>query len=395
MHIFYAWEWGAGVGHLRRFAPIAEHLHARGHRITVVARDTMQVRQFFPRQRFGLLQAPVQIGPGATRFANPHTIAGLVWNLGFDHPHRIEGMFDAWSLLMRQFKADALISDFGLAAAIVARAHGIPTVRMGTGFECPPAGEPLPSLFGGASTVAEDEQRLAESMRINIDRALGANGLRPTDGWAEILGPPDRCVLATLPPLDPYQSARGDAEYVGVWDSDAGASPRWPAGGELRALAYLKPFPMLARLLAVLNEMGIGVSVVGDGIIDRQLRDLDERMTVVCRRLVNLREAAAQCQLMITNGNHGTTVRALALGLPVLVCPLFIEQRLNARAVEAHRLGVSVRVDQPEMFATGIARLLGSPELGQNVRRFAAEYEPLLEGAEQRATERIEKVLLG
>lgn len=393
MHVLYAWEWGAGVGHLRRFAPIAERLTDGGHRLTIVPRDTMQVRRFFSRQRFGLLQSPVQLGRTAPRFPNPQTIAGLAWNLGFDHPDRIEGVFDAWSGLIRHLRPDALISDFGLAASIIARAHGIPTVRIGTGFECPPAQDQPASLFGEASTVTADEQRLAESVLLNINRVLRAMGLGTMSGWSEIVGAPDRSVLATIPPLDPYRQARGDAEYVGVWDNDAGVPPRWPVGGETRAIAYLKPFPMLTRLLSVLNEMGVGVTVIGDGISASQLSSLDRRMTAVCPELVNLREAASECQFMITNGNHGTTVRSLSLARPVLACPLFIEQRLTGRLVEAHGVGVQVSVDKPETFADRVAKLVGDQEIPKNLSRFITDSQSLLAGAEERAVERICRIL--
>ncbi|NIL96491.1 MAG: hypothetical protein GTO62_04940, partial [Planctomycetales bacterium] len=52
----------------------------------------------------------------------------------------------------------------------------------------------------------------------------------------------------------------------GIGPGAGGIPPTWPSGEGKRVFAYLKPFPALPKLLAMLNQLGCPAIVYGDAI---------------------------------------------------------------------------------------------------------------------------------
>src|SRR3954453_21459611 len=63
----------------------------------------------------------------------------------------------------------------------------------------------------------------------------------------------------------------------------------------------------------------------------------------------------AHAALVVCHGGSGTTFAALAAGVPLVICPLFADQPVNGRLVEAAGCGLSV--DAPDA-AVGALRAL-------------------------------------
>ena len=76
---------------------------------------------------------------------------------------------------------------------------------------------------------------------------------------------------------------------------------------------------------------------------------------------------------MVTHAGHGTLLKALAAGVPVVCVPMGRDQHDNtARAL---RLGVGVRVSKrarPRQIAAAVRRVLGHPGYARAARRLAA-----------------------
>ncbi len=66
-------------------------------------------------------------------------------------------------------------------------------------------------------------------------------------------------------------------------------------------------------------------------------------------------DAFAQARLVVCHGGSGTTFGALAAGLPLVLCPLFADQRANADLIDQAGLGVVHHPVQARM--GGVARL--------------------------------------
>ena len=66
-------------------------------------------------------------------------------------------------------------------------------------------------------------------------------------------------------------------------------------------------------------------------------------------RFVPQADVFGHASLVVTHGGSGTTLGALAAGLPLVVVPLFADQPDNARRVEA--VGAGVIAEPPGMRA--------------------------------------------
>jgi MGT family glycosyltransferase len=88
-----------------------------------------------------------------------------------------------------------------------------------------------------------------------------------------------------------------------------------------------------------------------------------------------LRHAAA----VVTHGGHGTVVRALAAGVPLVILPHGRDQADNARRITARDAGITLsRRAKPPKIAAAVQRLLATPayraaaeQLGSAIRRDA------------------------
>jgi UDP:flavonoid glycosyltransferase YjiC (YdhE family) len=91
-------------------------------------------------------------------------------------------------------------------------------------------------------------------------------------------------------------------------------------------------------------------------------------------------EVLKQAIAVVTHGGHGTVVRALAAGVPLVVMPHGRDQADNAVRVTARNAGVSInRKSHPATIAAVIRRILDDPryrqgaaQLGRSIRRDAA-----------------------
>ena len=83
---------------------------------------------------------------------------------------------------------------------------------------------------------------------------------------------------------------------------------------------------------------------------------------------------ALRCDLAIVHGGSGTTVAALARGIPLVAVPMFADQMHNADRLVAHRLGL--RVD-PHQIADGLPQavdaVLADHRYRANTQRLAAQ----------------------
>jgi UDP:flavonoid glycosyltransferase YjiC (YdhE family) len=77
-----------------------------------------------------------------------------------------------------------------------------------------------------------------------------------------------------------------------------------------------------------------------------------------------------EASLVVTHGGHGTAMRALSHGLPLLVMPMGRDQDDIALRVEARNLGLTLppTASEPEI-AAALNRLISEPHFGVAARR--------------------------
>ncbi|WP_421118619.1 glycosyltransferase [Aquihabitans daechungensis] len=81
--------------------------------------------------------------------------------------------------------------------------------------------------------------------------------------------------------------------------------------------------------------------------------------------------------LVVTHGGHGTVVRSLAGGVPVVIVPISRDQPDNAARAVHHGAGVSVsKRSSPEKFATAIRSALADASIRAGARQLADRMAP-------------------
>ena len=102
-----------------------------------------------------------------------------------------------------------------------------------------------------------------------------------------------------------------------------------------------------------------------------------------------------RAKLVITHGGHGTMMRALSHGLPMVVIPgLASDQPINAASIEAWGVGRALPNDAPaEMIRSAVQEVLASPSRAAIARELSHQLEGV-DGAAAAANE-IEMLLSG
>lgn len=396
--IAFTWEWGAGSGHLRLFSPIAEDLVAKGHEVTVVSRDLARTWDLFPPTRFRALPCPVLSVRPKPALRRPVNVAQLAWNLGFHKESEVVANFRVWRDLFDLLRPEVVISDFGLASVAVAESLGAMTLRIGNGYVCPPCCDPPAKFDFDAgqrphSDHSGESEEFSKRVLVSIHRSLQRVGLPASPAWTQLLVPPERTLLSTIPPLDPYRSQRDGSDYLGFWEANDGDPPVWPEFGDATAFAYLKPFRALPELLTELTAASLGTVLVGDRVPDSQRPSSLDQLVRVQEGLVDLKAIQGKCRFAVCNANHGVTVRLLTLGVPILAVPLYLEQRLTASAIERAGCGIAVAPNHPAGFRTAIDRLKHDDTFSEAAAAFAEKYRGYGEDGLHRALQKIDSLI--
>jgi MGT family glycosyltransferase len=236
------------------------------------------------------------------------------------------------------------------------------------------------------SWMRTNNRKDLERAREDLNRGRARIGLGPSDslfgGLSERLA-----IVATLPSLE---IDRPDwpvhAHVVGpcLWDAREQAFTP-PAGeGPLVMIAPSTAYDgdrLLASALAAVERLGVR-AVVTAGAATLPDRLPANVTTTDARHSAVLPHVAAA----VINGGHGTVVRALSAGVPLVVVPGHGDQQENAFRVERAGAGIQVRRRRPtpDSVARALRRVLGVPGYAMSARRIAIEAAEL-DGPERAA----------
>ncbi len=388
--IVMCWELGGDLGHVARLKPLAEALHARGHEVSFIVRETIGAERLLDPAKFRWLQAPIQsevVRPGKLPTLN---FTQVMHNVGFHDMRALLGRLRAWRNLYDALDADLLVFDHSPTALLAARGHRAKRILLGTGFGVPPVTYPLPPFLSGTDLAALKAEEDVIAARIN--EALTAFGA-PGIGRVAELYASDAKVLFTLKELDHY-GARSDVEYWGPTAQDTGLAPDWPAADGRRVFAYLKPFKTLPALLSTLKQAGHPTLVYLKEATPETVREYASDRMHFTPKPVDLRRTVKDAALVICHSGHGTISAALLAGKPLLVLPLNVEQRMLAARVEAAGAGLAAPALAPQGMAGKFQRLLAEPAFGAAAETFAERYRDLdVESSPARFAALTEKLL--
>jgi UDP:flavonoid glycosyltransferase YjiC (YdhE family) len=369
----FAWELGAGAGHVTRFLPTALLLQERDHEVVFAVRDLPRTKLVLGRHRVPLHQSPLWLrdNPGLPPAVS---YAELLLRFGYQNVADLKAMVRGWLTLYEMVRPDLVVIDHGPTALMAAMVGGVRRATIGTGFFLPPRLYPLPSFRPWLDVPADRLQRSEREVLAVVNGALLALGAeRRLSGLAELFEA-DEAFLCTVPELDHYPRDQG--HYWGpAFDALGGDEPQWPSSDGPKIFVYMPgTWAGLPRLLQELAGLRASVLLYLPGLALAAAASYAGPSMRISARPLRMAQVLRECDLVVCHAGHGTVAAALLAGRPLLVIPEQVEQLLVARAVVKLGAARMVNPDSRPKFSRLIQGILSDGELAQAARGFATKY---------------------
>ncbi len=372
-----AWELGSGLGHVGLLSPLARELARRGHRVALCLLDLVGPRS--PLRELGLpcLQAPLPLSGGAP-IRDPLSHAEILLGCGYRDAGVLDALVRGWRATLECAGADLVVADFAPTAMLAARTLGIPSAAVGTGFQLPPAGRPLPACRPWERVPPGRLETAEAHVVTSANRVLASHGARPVaQGWQLFSG--DRALVCDWPELDVYGRGTlppGDRWWGRSFDPGAGVAPDWPDGPGPRVFAYLKgEHPDVPAVLRALAARGCRTLCYLPDVAAGKPKPVDDASIRYADAPVNLASALPASDLVACHAGGSTVAQSLLAGVPLLMLPLQGEQGLNALGVARMRAGAAAFPGpQPFDYRGALAALLDDGVARDAARAFAAAH---------------------
>jgi MGT family glycosyltransferase len=144
---------------------------------------------------------------------------------------------------------------------------------------------------------------------------------------------------------------------------------------------------VLQRVATALGELPVRGLVTTGPAVDPDEIDAPSNVTVV--RHAPHSEVLRHASAVVTHAGHGTVIKALAAGVPVVALPLGRDQLDNAARVAHHGAGLRLKPKAtPGAIAKAVRRVLDEPSFSGEAERLAAAIAA--ETAEDRAAAELE-----
>ena len=373
--ILFAWELGANYGHLTRMAPIAERLRSAGHQVFFAVRDVASAAEILGPKGFAFAQAPVPSARPRPK-SGPGNNAEMLALEGYADRVTLWGMARGWISLAQLFRTDLVVADHAPGALLAARILGLPRAQIGSGFEIPPSGSPLPAIRPWEDISEERLRRSEQGVTDVVNAVIRSFRGKELENIAGLFDS-DARVLSTFAELDPFGPRAGE-RYVGaIYDAKLGDPAVWPEDGRPRIFAYLRPgVPGAENILQALSTVKATTLCVMPEIRPETAGKLGSDRLRIAPRPLQLASVLSQADLVLTYGGHGIVGAALVAGVPLLIAPGNVEQFLHAKRVEALGAGAIVGNDRSAAsVASLVEKALADGKLSAAARAFAESHK--------------------
>jgi MGT family glycosyltransferase len=383
-YLFTTWE---GGGHVQPMLLVARDLAARGHAVLVLsdpcnAPDAAALDTPFR----AWTTAPFQTGKTRDDDRLKDHEAGNPLEV----IHRLlERVMTGPALAYAQdtlaaidaFAPDVVVSqELLLGPMMAAEARGLPLALLAANIWSLPTMAGAPPFGAGMLPAANDEERAMHAMVGQMSRTFFQAGLPDLNAA--------RAALA-LPPLDEVFAQLDVAKVILLATSQAFdfapsplpapfahvgpylADPAWvetftppPGDAPLAVVSFSSLYqaqePVLRSIIAALGALPVRGVVTTGPTIDPAEFAAPAHVAVV--RSAPHGDLLKDAALFVTHAGHGSTLRPLMAGVPLLCLPMGRDQNDNAARVTHRGAGLTLPADaRPEVIAAAISRLLGEP----------------------------------
>jgi UDP:flavonoid glycosyltransferase YjiC (YdhE family) len=360
-----------GAGHFNPLVPFARAFARAGHEVVVAGPPVLvdsargagfEFRQFDPPPEDELGEVWAGVPDLPPEEANRVVVSEIFGRL--NSTAALPGLRAA----MEEWRPDVVLRDPNeYGSALAAELHGIPHARV------------------AISLVSVEE--LGIGIAAGAVDAIGRDaGLPPDPGGDRLRRSP---YLSTFPPsLDDADEPDTHRFHDPAWDEPAGELPDWWPGREGHPLVYVTFGSVAGQFPQALPAYGMAMRAVADLPVRVLLtvgKDLDldalppAPENVRVERWVAQQDVFAHAAAAVVHGGSGSTLGAIAAGLPLVVVPLFADQPQNAARVEEVGAGIAVVPDRADPEASvqplhdAVAAVLAEQSYGERAAALAAE----------------------
>lgn len=383
--LFATWE---GGGHVQPMLSVAAGLKARGHRVLAMS-DAANAPDA------AAMGIDFQAWTTAPSLTDKAKSGDRLRDWEADNPLRViqdllgkvaagpAGDYAADVLAaLKAFPADVVVSqELLLGPMLAAEAAGLPLAILAANVWPFPTLAGAPPFGTGMAPAASDDERNLHAMVSHTTRAIfqmglpdlnaarARFGLMPLADLFDQLAFAKAILLATSRAFDFAPELLAEPfRYVGPYLGDpvdvASWTPPWTDDRPLVVVSsstlYEGQEGWLGRVIGALGGLPVNGLVTLGPAVDPGQFSPPANVSVV--RGAPHSQVLPKAAAMVTHGGHGSVLRGLMAGAPLLLLPAVRDQNDNAARVTARGAGLSLSRDSsPEALAAAIRRLLDEP----------------------------------
>jgi len=186
--IEFAWELGAGTGHVTTLLPIAIAMKARGHEVRFFLRDLSAGADLEGAAEIPREGAPIWSGPPTCEA--PLNLGEILLNFGYHDGPQHKALVDAWRERLKG--SHVVVANVSPAAHLAALTLGIPSFEISQGFHVPPPAMPSPPLRHWEPAPRARLEAADRRVLHAINTVLSGYGVQPLATIGELFAG-DRC----------------------------------------------------------------------------------------------------------------------------------------------------------------------------------------------------------
>jgi len=383
-YLFTTWE---GGGHVQPMLLVARDLAARGHEVLVLsdpcnAADAAALSTPFR----AWTTAPFQTGKTREddrlkdhEADNPLAVIQRLLDRVMSGPALAYAQ-DTLAAI-DAFAPDVVVSqELLLGVMAAAEARRLPLALLAANVWSLPTMPGAPPFGAGMLPATSDEEKAMHAMvgqmsrgffqagLADLNTARAALDLPPLDDLFDQLDAARAILLATSRAFDfAPEPLPAPFAYVGPYLADpAWAQPFVPPPGEQPLVVvsfsslYQAQEPVLRAIIAALGALPVRTVVTTGPTIDPAEFGAPANVAVV--RSAPHGDLLRDAALFVTHAGHGSTLRPLMAGAPLLCLPMGRDQHDNAARVTHRGAGLTLPADAaPDAIAAAVRRLLEEP----------------------------------
>ena len=275
------------------------------------------------------------------------------------------------------FQPDAVLADAQMFGSIIAaQAAALPVAVFIPNLWV------VPTSGTGESGVLKLMNRVVNAGLPDLNAAREEYALKPLRSFYDQILDANRIVVFTSETFDPASPfVPGNVRYVGpVLDDPTWAepwSPPWPQGNTDPLVlvgftsVYQDQGPLLQRVIDALSSMKVR-AVVAVGLM-LNAGELVATPNVAVVQSAPHTEILKDASVVVSHCGHGTTMKALTAGVPMVCIPMGRDQDATAAAVVNQRAGVQLSpTASSDEIRLAIADLLDDDSYRENAARLAS-----------------------